>query len=176
MRERFPNLIEHPILKVEVGVHNNVQVTSGMKSGGDVDLCLEPEQRITQVFTAAMNMGGAPRRGDGWVDTYCADVAQWILRASYQGTILAAIENARSPETEGLPGRNKLFLTMMGGGVFGNRISWIIDAMKFNKPLLETSGLQVYVILFSMRGLSEMDIKNFKSLVDESGGNIENVD
>ncbi|UBM61556.1 hypothetical protein LA303_09025 [Candidatus Sulfidibacterium hydrothermale] len=50
--------------------------------------------------------------------------ARLILEATYEATLLAAIENFQRT------GNNKVFLTLVGGGVFGNKTEWIIDAVE----------------------------------------------
>jgi hypothetical protein len=48
-------------------------------------------------------------------------------------------------------------------GVFGNRISWIVDAILENKDLLKHSGLKIYLILFAK---TSMDRENVQRLQD----------
>ena len=94
-----------------------------------------PEQTVTQVFGSACAVaydirGGAERVlqfGDDGVATW-EPLASLVLEASYEATILAA-EEARVRHG-GADGSDKLFLTLLGGGVFGNKISWITDAME----------------------------------------------
>jgi hypothetical protein len=47
-----------------------------------------------------------------------------VLEAAYEATICAAILNASGT------GVNAVFLTLLGGGVFGNRMRWITDAIE----------------------------------------------
>jgi len=54
----------------------------------------------------------------------CFPVARLILEAAYEATICAAIQNSAAT------GNNKLFLTLLGGGTFGNETVWILDAIK----------------------------------------------
>ena len=49
-----------------------------------------------------------------------AELAQLVLQAAYEATICAAIINQS----------NKLFLTLLGGGAFGNEDAWIIGAIE----------------------------------------------
>ena len=54
-------------------------------------------------------------------------LAQLVLEASYEATLLAALKQA---EKHGYAGRsNVVYLTMLGGGVFGNDVSWILESI-----------------------------------------------
>lgn len=52
------------------------------------------------------------------------DFAKLILDSAYEATICAAILNASQT------GVNTVFLTLLGGGVFGNRDEWITGAIE----------------------------------------------
>ena len=68
--------------------------------------------------------------------------AQLVLEASYEATICAAILNyART-------GNNTLFLTLVGGGVFGNEISWILNAIKRALDQYRHVGLDVAIVSY----------------------------
>jgi hypothetical protein len=99
-------------------------------------------------------------------------VAQWVLLEMYQATILAAVYVAKTYRDRNLPGRNKCFLTLVGGGVFQNEHEWIATAITQFKDLMVMSGLQVYLVCFS-RGDFDMQGR-LKGLVEETGGGIIN--
>lgn len=61
-----------------------------------------------------------------------------LLEGAYRATILSAIEN--SQKSSG-PGKNKLFLTMVGGGVFRNPPELIAEALFKQKDLILNSGV-----------------------------------
>jgi hypothetical protein len=54
------------------------------------------------------------------------------------------------------PGSNKLFLTMVGGGVFGNKSQWITEAIARCLWTYRDCGLEVVMVCF--RGV-EPEIK-----------------
>ena len=68
--------------------------------------------------------------------------AQLILEATYEATICAAILNSLNNEN------NKLFLTLVGGGVFGNETGWIIDAIKRSLDLYKNIDLDVIIVSY----------------------------
>lgn len=111
-----------------------------------------PEQVIHQVFTAAVNLAGLGPLKSGVCalipDVDVKALARFILKAAYRGTILAASENADLTPPE-FPGRRKLFLTLVGGGVFANEMPWIVDAILDNIELIQATGLQVTLVCFN---------------------------
>lgn len=150
----------------KVGRHTGVQVTFGLKNFGKVELCDDPEQVVNQVFTAAMNMADMPDAEP----EHLVPIARWVLRAAYRGTILAAIDNAHR---SALPARNKLFLTLIGGGVFGNKIEWIVDTIIGDcRELLLASGLEVNLVVFSASSLPGKARKRLEAFVKETKGRL----
>jgi len=51
----------------------------------------------------------------------------------------------------GKEGSKKVYLTALGGGVFGNRMEWIRDAMKKAFKKFEGVGLEVIIVSYSDR-------------------------
>ena len=101
--------------KIKIGYVNGADVVFGGRHKTDMNVLKKPHQ-INQVFTAAMNL----RQGDnGKRNATLQDKeikARTLLRGAYLGTYLCALKS-RSP---------RLFLTLIGGGSFGNDISWIL--------------------------------------------------
>lgn len=155
---------------IKVGLQTDVQVTSGEKRNGMVELCTDDRQIVNQVFTAAANMGGFPGLSD---DLEVEKFARFILHGAYRGTILAATANAnRQANNADLPGKDKVFLTMIGGGVFGNKLHWITDAIMECKELMKNSGLQIYLVCYSPYSLDESSLTRLQMLASEMGGEI----
>ncbi|KKR96862.1 MAG: hypothetical protein UU47_C0006G0023 [candidate division TM6 bacterium GW2011_GWE2_41_16] len=146
--------MERLIPLVKVGVHSQVQVTSGLamlppngysaktwdakslmeKSlKGENVIVDDPEQRVTQIFTAAQNLA---QLGTG---TCWDDMARMLLHAAYEGTVRAAY----------VSGCSKLYLTLVGGGVFNNRIDWIVDSIERVMPLIRESGMEVTLVIYN---------------------------
>ena len=57
-------------------------------------------------------------------DELWSEFAKLVLEAAYEATICAAILNSVST------GNNKVFLTLLGGGAFGNREDWILSSIQ----------------------------------------------
>ena len=69
-------------------------------------------------------------------------LARLVLEAAYEATFHAALLNR---ERTGSP---KVLLTLLGGGAFGNRTGWIIDAIGRSLALMGGSGLEVKVVSY----------------------------
>ncbi len=80
------------------------------------------------------------------------EFAQLVLEASYESTICAGILNFLNT------GNNKVFLTLVGGGVFGNDISWIINAIHRVLNLYSHCGLDIVIVSY---GASNMNVQKF---------------
>jgi hypothetical protein len=110
---------------IRVGVHEGVQVVLGYDFEGAV---APPVCRIAQVFTSTV-AGGGYGGGDMPAKHFEAACRQ-LLRAAYLGTLLAAAAM----------GRRQAVLTLIGGGVFGNPVPLIWDAIRWaiaeTEPLL----------------------------------------
>uniref|UniRef100_A0A6B2L7E6 Uncharacterized protein n=1 Tax=Arcella intermedia TaxID=1963864 RepID=A0A6B2L7E6_9EUKA len=105
--------------KTLIGYHKDVEVVFAEQQARKYRKINDPNQLIDQVFCAAMNMaqGHSGRSNKSFPDSY--QKAYFLLQAAYQGSYLVALENSRK----------KLFLTMIGGGVFGNPHELIYEAI-----------------------------------------------
>jgi len=65
---------------------------------------------------------------------------QLILDAAYEATQAAAFVNA------GRTGNRVVYLTLLGGGVFGNRDHWIITAIKQAFHQHSRHGLDIRIV------------------------------
>eukprot|EP00434_Breviolum_minutum_P013360 symbB.v1.2.011772.t1/scaffold750.1/size323489/24 len=124
---------------LRVGVHEEVQVTShawGAK-------LLPTEQLVTQVFGSACSVAyNRDSSRDDW-----QPVATLILEASYEATLLAALKQAKKHAGKG--GSKKVFLTSLGGGVFGNSMEWITQAMERAFHQLKDVDLDVRIVTYA---------------------------
>jgi len=81
-----------------------------------------------------------------------SEFATLVLEASYEATFCAGILNFL--ET----GNNRIYLTLIGGGVFGNDISWIINAVKRSMDLYSHYGLDIVIVSY---GSSNEHVQDF---------------
>lgn len=159
---------EDIVSKVCVGVQQGTQVTYGRrfsisKSGKRKEFitCVNQESSINQVFCAALNM----KQGSSGVKTskhpQAKVIAGCILRAAYEGSYLAAI-STKSP---------RLFLTMLGGGAFGNPTDVIFnEIVKAHKKYAMSSSSshgvlrEVVLVLYKC----PMELHSFTDTLRES--------
>ena len=106
--------------KLRVGVQVGCQVTAldwGRRLLGDRD------HAVTQVFGSACSVAYSRNAAAKW-----KPLASLVLRASYEATLLVAARNAL--ERPGSEAARRVYLTAVGGGVFGNGLSWIARAIE----------------------------------------------
>ena len=93
---------------------------------------------VSQAYCSALPIAYTHHRREAW-----ARFATLVLEASYEATLCAAIVNAART------GNNVLFLTLVGGGAFGNELDWIMNAIRRSLHLYSDSGLDIAVVSHS---------------------------
>jgi O-acetyl-ADP-ribose deacetylase (regulator of RNase III) len=68
--------------------------------------------------------------------------ARLVLQAAYEATLAAAVVNVAAT------GNRTVFLTLLGGGVFGNPTSWITDAIARAAAVFADTELDVAVVSY----------------------------
>lgn len=76
--------------------------------------------------------------------------ARLVLEATYEATLLAALINLEKT------GCNKVFLTLVGGGAFGNAMDWIIDSIDLSLKRFKLTPLDVKIVSY---GSSKSQVK-----------------
>ncbi len=130
MNTRFKDMTYDDIVRtcstLSVGVQKNVRVTSGLRDYIQKHWTLVAfkavpvqgiDQRITQVFTAALD----PYNNSMLTKTLgFENLARTLLHGAYKGTFDVAYDLKAK----------KIFLTLVGGGVFQNKFEWIAEALQ----------------------------------------------
>lgn len=111
---------------LRIGVHLDTQVTLS-----------EAAHVVSQAYCSAMPVSYTEHSSDTW-----APFAKLILEAAYEATMCAAILNASRT------GNNRLYLTLLGGGAFGNETSWIIGSIYRSLAMVMDCGLDVAIVSF----------------------------
>ncbi|TWU42217.1 hypothetical protein [Novipirellula artificiosorum] len=91
--------------------------------------------RVSQALCSALPVAYGRQEAAEW-----ADFARLILEAAYEATFCAGILNAEHY------GCSRLFLTLLGGGAFGNPEQWIVDALERACQKHHDSGLDVVIV------------------------------
>lgn len=93
--------------------------------------------RVTQVYCSAMPVAYGEDPADDW-----APMAKLVLNAAYEATLRIA---ARNLERCGIP---VVYLTLLGGGAFGNRNDWIEAAIRRALDQVRDAGLDVRLVSY----------------------------
>jgi hypothetical protein len=126
LRASTPDQLDQLRGRLKVGIQWNTQVT--------IRGC---SHLVNQVYCSALPVAYSTHGSEKW-----KDFAILILEAAYEATFCAAAINAQ--ET----GNRKLFLTLLGGGAFGNESEWIIGAINRSLEIHAHSGLDVRIVSF----------------------------
>jgi len=92
---------------------------------------------VSQVYCSALPVAYSIQSPAQW-----QAFARLILEAAYEATICAAILNYQKT------GNNKVYLTTLGGGAFGNKLEWILCAMKRSIEIYREYGLDFEVVSY----------------------------
>jgi hypothetical protein len=111
---------------LRVGVQWDTQVTAS-----------EHKHLVTQVYCSAMPLGYSTVAQNAW-----KALAKLVLRATYRATLAAAVINAAKT------GNRNIYLTKVGGGVFGNPQDWIDDAILKALHRHKNSGLNCQIVSY----------------------------
>jgi hypothetical protein len=114
--------------KLCIGLHRDVEVTEAV---GPNPLL------VSQAFCSALPVAYSGVPAGHW-----EPFAVLVLEAAYEATLLAATLNARRGSS------NVVFLTLLGGGAFGNSSSWIYDAIRRALGIMENFDLDVRIVSY----------------------------
>ncbi|KQT77464.1 hypothetical protein ASG51_22420 [Methylobacterium sp. Leaf465] len=112
---------------MRIGLHTDVEVTDGPAPGPSV----------SQVFCSALPVAYGRSPGDAW-----APVARLVLEAAYEATLWAGVMNAVRGAS------NRVLLTRLGGGAFGNEDAWIDAALLRALQLASERDLDVGIVSY----------------------------
>ena len=105
--------------------------------------------KVSQAYCSAL-----PIAYVGFVKEIWKPFALLILEASYEATICAAILN----------GDNRVYLTLVGGGVFGNELAWICSAIE--RACLKYADYKLDVIIVNYGSISGNVLKLVQKFKD----------
>ncbi len=111
---------------LRVGVQWNTEVTLGNAG-----------HRVTQVYCSALPVAYSEHKAWHW-----EPFARLVLDAAYEATLGLAVINARAT------GNTRVYLTLLGGGAFGNPQPWIIAAVDRAVRLYADADLDVAIVSY----------------------------
>lgn len=112
--------------KLKVGIQWSTQVT--------LDEC---SHLVSQVYCSGLPVAYSHHTASLW-----SNLAKLVLESAYEATLSAGVINALRT------GNRTVFLTMLGGGAFGNETDWIIGAIDSALKIHAHSGLDVRMVSF----------------------------
>ncbi len=114
---------------LRIGIQWNTEVTIA-----------DSGHKVTQAYCSALPVAYSQHSTELW-----REFAQLVLEASYEATICVGIMNYLN----NLKNTNRtLYLTPIGGGAFGNKIEWIINAIHRSLNLYRNVDLDLAIVSY----------------------------
>jgi len=95
----------------------------------------DSKHTVTQAYCSALPVSYSQYPPEHW-----SSFAQVILEATYEATLCAGILNSTKT------GNKRIFITLVGGGAFGNDTAWIINAITRSLNLYRHFNLDVVIV------------------------------
>ena len=114
--------------KLSIGLHSDVEVT-------DVNHFFGP--KVSQAFCSALPVAYSSIEPSLW-----KNFASLVLEAAYEATLWSALRNLDRGASD------KVFLTLLGGGAFGNETAWIHRALKRAIALFSNFPLDIRLVSY----------------------------
>jgi lipoprotein signal peptidase len=124
--------------KLRVGIQWNTEVTLN-----------DRKNIVNQVYCSALPVAYSRIEDSLW-----EKFARLILEATYEATFYAALINYQKT------GNNKLFLTLVGGGAFGNKKEWIIDAIRNSINKFINTPLDIMIVSYGRSKWEVVELLN----------------
>ncbi|WP_372897132.1 hypothetical protein [Stieleria sp.] len=102
---------------------------------------------VSQAYCSALPVAYGSQAKTQW-----ADFARLVLDAAYEATFAAAVINGADT------GANTVFLTLLGGGVFGNDDAWITAAIERAFKIYADRGLDLRIVSYSRTKTAVTDL------------------
>lgn len=128
LKTQTRNQIDNLRSNLQIGLHWDVEVTEA--SGLDRPF-------VSQSFCSALPVAYSQVPHAVW-ETF----ALLVLEAAYEATMWAAVLNAQRGAS------NVVFLTLLGGGAFGNHDSWILSALHRALNIVKSFDLDVRIVSY----------------------------
>jgi len=122
--------------KLRIGLQIDTEVTIS-----------ENKNIVTQAYCSALPVAYSSVSSKYW-ETF----ARLILEATYEATLYAALNNYEHTKN------NKVYLTLVGGGAFGNSTPWIFDSIKKVINLFKKTPLDIRIVSY---GNSNSELQHF---------------
>lgn len=131
-----PDAYEELKGKLKIGIQWNTEVTIS-----------ETRHLVSQAYCSALPVAYSYLESSLW-----EPFAQLVLEATYEATLYAALINFKQT------GCNKVFLTLVGGGAFGNKSRWIKKAVLQALMKFKNTPLDVKIVSFGSSNETTQEI------------------
>lgn len=117
---------EHLKSRLKIGIQWDTEVT-----------LTNQKQIVSQAYCSALPVAYSDIESFYW-----EGFARIILEAAYEATLYAGLINL------GKTGSNKIYLTLLGGGAFGNEPSWIMESLSKSIVKFKNTPLDVRIVSY----------------------------
>lgn len=132
--------VDNILAKLDSGAMDNLRAALGIGIQWDTEVTLDNSGLlVSQIYCSALPVAYSPHPPELW-----ERFARLILEATYEATLAAAVLNFQRT------GNKKLFLTLVGGGAFGNETNWILSAIRRACDIFEKFPLDVRIVSHRM--------------------------
>ncbi len=114
--------------QLRIGIHRDVEVT---------EATAPVRPLVSQCFCSALPVAYTRISAAHW-----EPFALFVLEAAYEATVWAAVLNAKRGVS------NVVFLTLLGGGAFGNQMGWICAALRRALELARPFSLDMRLVSY----------------------------
>jgi len=138
----------------KVAFTGGVQVTGGYFDSNQGNVLVTDEDHvINHIYSVGLHLGRNRTEEFNYnpKNKNMKRLAQLLLYATYEGVIEAAIKLEKE----------KLYLTLVGGGAFNNDPQWICDAIMRIMPRIKESGIKTYLVIFDSKNASDKKVYEF---------------
>lgn len=130
---------------IRFGIHSDIEVT---------DSPSKPRPIVSQIFCSALPVAYGRHPVEAW-----GSFGQLVLNAAYEATLLATHLNHCRGRS------NVVYLTLLGGGAFGNPTPWILTAIE--RAMVKSAGFGLDVRLVSY-GTPASHLERFVKCLQET--------
>jgi hypothetical protein len=112
--------------RLRIGIQHDTEVTLAGAGHG-----------VTQAYCSALPVAYASHPSQAW-----EPFARLVLDAAYEASLCAGLLNSD------ITGNRTVYLTLLGGGAFGNPTPWILDAIERAVGLFADTALDIAIVSF----------------------------
>ena len=132
--------------KLKVGIQWNTEVTLN-----------DNKQLVSQIYCSALPVAYSSIESYYW-----ENFAKIVLEATYEATLYTAMNNLKNNKS------NSVFLTLVGGGAFGNDLDWILESLFKALEKFKHIPLEVNIVSYGRSNeILKQEIANFNNTLPQ---------